>query len=446
MAAAPLSAVAESSPVLALLPWGHVLEDFLAPNGLSLDDFCNDFTGSWMFAYADALRAAGVKTVIFCVSSSVGEVARRVHGATGTEICIVPAPRAYRVLRSRMRSGYGRTVADTFGYRPPARRALYPLHFVAMEAAPYLSTPTRTLARELRRYGCSTVLCQEYEFPRFDVCVALGRLQRLAVFATFQGGDYQRWRLERLTRPLAIRLGAGLVVASSAEADRVRARYRARGVGRIPNPVDLETWRPSDRIAARRALGIPDKARVVAWHGRVQLWKKGLDTLIDVWVRVSGAGDTNALLLLVGTGEDAAAIRLRLRELGAQNILWIDRYVHDRAEIAALLAAADVYAFTSRHEGFPQAPVEAMACGLPVVATDVSGIRDVLSQGERSGGVIVPVDQPERFTQELSRLLDDIPLSRRLGQLARSRAEAFGTQSIGAQLRSFLFPVASTSA
>jgi len=425
--------------VLALLPWGLVLEDFLVPNRLSLDDFCNDFTGSWMFGYATALRTAGVDTVIVCVSAGVDAVAHRIHGPTGTPVCVLPVPRPYRLLRSRMQFPYARAVAGVFGGPPPLRRALYPLLVAAKETAPFLATPVAALARELRRYGCDAVLCQEYEFPRFDVCVALGRLLGLPVYASFQGGDYQRWRLERLLRPLSVRAAAGLVVAPRAEVERVRERYRPRRVARIPNPVDLELWRPQDRAAARRALGFPEEARVAAWHGRVDVWKKGLDTLLDAWALVCADGPRDRLLLLVGTGADAQQVRARAEGHGLRNLVWIDRHLHDPAELARHLAAADVYAFTSRHEGFPLAPVEAMACGLPVVATDVSGIRDVLADGEESGGVVVPPDQPERFARELGRLLDDAALREALGVRARARAEDYGAVSIGRRLRSFLF-------
>lgn len=431
-----------SRPVVALVPWGLTLEDFLIPNRLSLEDFCTDFTGSWMFGYVLALRAAGVETVIFCVSSGVREVTRRVHRATGSEICLIPTPPAYRLLTTGMRFPYARTVRETFRAPWPLQLPLYPLLFAAKEAAPFLATPARTLARELRRYGCDALLHQEYEFPRFDVCALLGRLQRIPVFATFQGGDYQRWWVERVTRPFAIRFATGLIVGSEAERERIRARYAAPNVAAIPNPVDVDTWRPHDRALARRSLRISDTTRVAAWHGRVDLWKKGLDTLIDAWARVTARGGDTKLLLLIGTGEDASEVRRRLTEGRLENVLWIDRYVHGQDDLARLLSAADVYAFTSRHEGFPVAPVEAMACGLPIVSTDVSGIRDVLAAGERSGGVIVPREDPQRFAQELGRLLENVSLSRELGALARAQAEAFAAPSIGRKLRSFLLPSA----
>jgi glycosyltransferase involved in cell wall biosynthesis len=424
--------------VLAIVPWGLILEDFLIPNQLTLDDFCDEFTGSWMFGYVDALDAAGIRTLIVCVSSGVEVVTRRVHRPTGADICLLPVPPLYRLLRRGMRDPYGRTATATFRGPTPLQLLLLPVLFAAKELAPFVSMPTRTLSAELRRDACRVLLCQEYEFPRFDVCVTLGRLQGVAVFATFQGGDYQRWRLERIVRPFSVRRADGVIIASAAEVDRVKRRYRPRAIARIPNPVDLDTWQPYDRAPVRHELAIPDNAPLVAWHGRVEVWKKGLDTLVEAWAAVSKR-HPNALLLMIGTGPDAGAVHGEIRKLGLNTIVWIDRYFHDRAKLARLLASADVYAFTSRHEGFPVAPVEAMACGLPVVASDVSGIRDVLADGEASGGVVVGPEDPEQVAAAISRLLRDDALRRDLGEAARARAEEFGLQSVGERLRTYLF-------
>jgi glycosyltransferase involved in cell wall biosynthesis len=177
---------------------------------------------------------------------------------------------------------------------------------------------------------------------------------------------------------------------------------------------------------------------VVAWHGRVQIWKKGLDVLADAWAELSRSGDLDVHLLLIGGGGDAAELSQRLRDREIENLTWIDRYVHVREEIAETLAAADIYAFPSRHEGFPVAPLEAMACGLPVVAADVSGIRDVIGAGAGSGGILVPVADVGALVGGLRELMVD-PESRRLkGRAARAQAESYGTVAIGAALRGLL--------
>ena len=145
------------------------------------------------------------------------------------------------------------------------------------------------------------------------------------------------------------------------------------------------------------------------------------------------------LLLLVGTGRNTAD--LRRRTSGNPNILWIDRYVLDRDELWRYLSTADIYCLPSRSEGFAVAPMEAMSCGLPVVAADVSGVQDLLAGGEEGGGVIVPPEDPFALAAALHRLMDDDELARELGRRARRRAEQeFSLAIVGDRLRRFLFP------
>jgi starch synthase len=420
---------------VAIIPWGLAIEDFLAPNGLTLEDFCTEFTGSWVFGYARALRSAGIRPVLLVFTARPGPPRQVVHTATATDLSLIAVPPVYRALRARMRNPYGRGTGDVF---PGGAGAARPLRAAARELAPYLATPVHAAARELRRRGCDTVLCQEYEFPRFDVLVAAGRAHGFRVFGVFQGGDYQRWRLERPVRPRAIGAAAGLVVAAEAERERLSETYPLPPVAAIPNPVDLATWRPGDRAAARSALGIDPSASVVAWHGRIDITKKGLDVLLDAWLELSRRRQ-DAVLLLIGTGRGAAALRAAIRGARPAEPVWVDRYVHDPAEIARMLAAADVYVFPSRHEGFPVAPLEAMGCGLPVVASAASGIRDLLTATpEEHGGVIVPREDPGALAGALDALLGEPDRRRKLGGRARARAEQFGHEAVGRRLRAFL--------
>jgi starch synthase len=111
----------------------------------------------------------------------------------------------------------------------------------------------------------------------------------------------------------------------------------------------------------------------------------------------------------------------------------------DRAEMRQYLSAADVYVFPSRHEGFPVAPLEAMACGLPIVAASAPGVADIFHQGEESGGLVVPTGDATLLARHLGRLLDDDVAARILGSRARVRVEqAFSLNTVGAQLHQFL--------
>jgi glycosyltransferase involved in cell wall biosynthesis len=415
--------VSTRSPTVALVAWGDRFEDFYEHLGVTLEDLRERLVGDWMFNYVEALRSAGVRTVLFFASARVEEPLRFLHRPTGATVCVLPSPRIHQKARG---------LQDRF----------WPSSTTMLTVSSYLSTPPRLLGRELRREHCDVILCQDYDHPRFDVCVTLGRLLRLPVFATFQGAARAVGPVEYGLRRLVLHAAAGLIIGASSERERVRARYRvpAAKVAHIPNPVDVGAWRAVDRGQARARLGIPPEARVVGWHGRIELLRKGLDVLLEAWTRICDARPrAPLLLLLVGTGRDAGELRRRLDALRLDNVRWIDRYVHDRGLLVQYLSAVDVYAFPSRHEGYAVATLEAMACGVPVVAADAPGAADLLEEGERSGGIMVPRADAGALAAVLGRLLDDEQRSRRLGARARQHVEQqFSLEKVGAELREFL--------
>jgi glycosyltransferase involved in cell wall biosynthesis len=424
-----------SVPTVALLPWGLLFdEDYLDTIGVSLEEFCVDGAGGHLFNFITALQRAGVNTVLVLFSRRVPRTTRFVNRSTNATIVVLPPPARYRVLRDMLARPGLRGVLRTLGR---------PVRTVADELAAYLATPLRGLARELRRQGCRAIVCQEYEFVRFDTCVLLGRLMRLPVFATFQGGNRLTGELQRLIRPRTVRRASGLIIAPTTEAERVRAAYDVPSsrIAQIFNALEPSAFDAPSREAAREALGIPADARVAVWHGRVEVATKGVDVLIDAWQSVcaSRPGEDYRLLML-GTGVDSAWLHERLASGALRGVSWRDEYVQDRALLRLHLAAADVFAFPSRHEGFAVAPLEAMACGLPVVAAEAPGIPDLLSGGEASGGVIVPRGDSAAFGAALGRALDDFAWARATGARARRRVEeACAPDSVGRQLRDFLF-------
>jgi glycosyltransferase involved in cell wall biosynthesis len=408
---------------VAILPWGDRFEDFHDKIGVSFEDFRDELTGGWLFNYVEALQRAGLRPVLYYASARINQSLRFRHGPTGVEVRVLPSPR----LHCKVRAAHER-------FRPgsPVLRSL----------ASYLATPLRLLARELRADGCGIILCHEYEYPRFDVMVGLGRWLRMPVFATFQGGDPTRSRIQRPLRQLTVRDAAGLIIASEREAQRVRDRYRlpAERVAAIPNPMDVTRWRPLPKKAARSELGIPTHRRVVVWQGRVEVDKKGLDVLLDAWTRVcKRQGAYAPLLLLVGSGRDADVLHRLVEAAPPDTIRWVDRYVTDRELLWRYLAAADVATLPSRREGFAVAVVEAMACGLPIVAADAPGVVDALGRAEKAAGLIVPREDADALAAALLRLLADAALATELGRRGRRRAEeTFALEVVGDQLRRFL--------
>jgi glycosyltransferase involved in cell wall biosynthesis len=425
----------DRSAHIALLPWGHIFEDFLDGIGVSFDQFCTEMSGGWLFGYVQALQLAGFRVTIFCFSSQIRIHLSARHQFTNAEICLIPATRSYRWLRSFFADPYAWETENMFaGRKIPTLMKKLLRHLL-----PYFATPVSSLRREIRRRAVDVILCQEYEYARFDVLTALGSALGLPVFATFQGGNWQVSRLEKFTRPRALEQCAGLIIGPAKEAARVQAEYRltSRKIARIPNPIDLEEWQPIPRTKAREALALPLSARIAISHGRIDILRKGLDVLLAAWTNVRAAHpDQDWRLILIGSGDGAAKLENMLS--GQHSVTWINSYIRDRACMRRWLSAADVYVMASRHEGFPVAPLEGMACGLPIIATAVPGIAELMGEEAPLPGITVPVTDVAALSDALSRLLGDIELSHALGWQAKKRAQKFSLGSVSGQLRDFL--------
>lgn len=439
----------QKQPTVALLHCYDLIEDFLDSINISFETFCDRFIGSWMFGYINALQRVGVQTILFCISAQVTEPSRFTHLPTGATICMLPASqsyRAYRTVRRKALSLYGgsegQSFTDIHNSKSKGSSVLTKVKDLAKSVGNYLSTPLELLAQEMQREGCDAILCQEYEYARFDACVLLGKLMRLPVFASFQGGDETQSLVEYPLRLLALRGCTGLIIAPQTELQRVRDRYKipTNKLARIFNPVDVASWRAIDRNAARTAVRISLTAKVVVCHGRIELHRKGLDILLDAWDRICRQRPEQELqLLLVGTGPDANQLRDRIAAMQLRGLIWQDEFINDRTRVQQYLSAADVYVMSSRQEGFPVAPIEAMACSLPIVATDALGIPDILEHGETSGGLVVPRNNASALANAIGRVLDNPDWGQELGRRARLRVEQqFASEAVGQQLRDFL--------
>ncbi|SDW99471.1 glycosyltransferase family 4 protein [Thiocapsa roseopersicina] len=381
-------------PKVAIFPWGDVVEEFLDPIGLDLDAFAQRMTGGWLFGYVAAFQSLGWDAVILCASERLTTPRCLTHAGTGAAIWAVP------------------------GRRSIARRDSI------KSARQILRTPWRAFRRILRSEGCSIVLVQEYEYARFDALAVLARLLGLPVFATFQGGDLTLSPLEARIRPWTLRLAQGLIVPSTRERERLARTYKASNlrIADIPNPIDADEWRASSRSECRSEWGLPEQDLVVVNHGRIDMYRKGLDVLLAAWSAFSDSHPT-ARLLILGSGPDQAAFGEAIGGSGAKGIIWENAYSTDRPRLRRWLSAADIYVTTSRVEGMPVAPLEAMACGLPVVASRAHGLPDIFRDGEASGGILVDCEDTAGVANALSRLADAPKLCAELGRAARACIE-----------------------
>lgn len=432
---------------IAIFHWGNLIEEFLDTIDISFESFCQEMTGGWLFNYIDALKLKGIKTILFCISGKVEKITYYQHLPTGAKICVLPAPSIYHLIRHPIINPYGWTVKEAIGDVKGLRRCK--LNFYR-HTLPYLATPLTLLVRELKKENCQAIICQEYEYARFDICVLLGKLTKIPVYATFQGGNFQLSKWEKYLRPLTIKNCQGLIIPTQTEIDRVQNKYHVPKpkIAKIFNPIDVKNWKAIDRLEARKKLQLPLDSQTVVWHGRVDIFRKGLDTLLDAWEIVTKTinSETNQKklsqklnLLLVGTGSGADTLQQIIEQKKLTNVIWLNEYILDREKIKTCLSAADLYVLSSRHEGFPVAPIEAMACGLPIVATDAPGIPDILEDGELSGGLMVNRENAIALADAIVKIINNPTLQERLGKFARERVENyFSLEAVSQQLYDFL--------
>ena len=237
-----------------------------------------------------------------------------------------------------------------------------------------------------------------------------------ALVLGLRGSDINRPGVTARAFPLLFR-AADRVIAISEDLKALALRYGAdaRRVEVVYNGADIGWWQRADAEVER------DPKRIV-FVGRLET-VKGPDVLLEAFGRIAGASP-EASLLLVGGGSLEESLRERAASLGLdERIAFCGPQDHQR--IKEQLYRASVLAFPSRSEGFGLAMLEGMATGLPVAASNVGAIPEVLD----GGGLLVPADDPDALAEALLRLLRDPDERDRLGRTARQRAETFSMTS-----------------
>ncbi|MFW5867752.1 MAG: glycosyltransferase family 4 protein [Armatimonadota bacterium] len=202
----------------------------------------------------------------------------------------------------------------------------------------------------------------------------------------------------------------------------------------VPNGIPLEQFEPGPPPEGlREELGLPEGAPVACVVGRLTPWK-GHRTLLRAWPEVV-ARVPDARLLIVGEvafWEDSYAEELRslAEELGvADSVVWAGF----RDDVPDVLRLVDLLALASTDEPFGRVVIEAMAAGLPVVATASGGVPEIVVDGET--GLLVPPEEPAAMGDAIAAVLADPPLSKAMGDAGRGRAtERFDVRRVARQV------------
>ena len=246
--------------------------------------------------------------------------------------------------------------------------------------------------------------------------LALSRLftQNLIAAVHVASSHYSPAGLRRL-RWLARHWCARFVCVSRTVANGIFGHEGAadRTMGRvvvIPNALDMSAMKTAPVRNWRVEAGWPEDVVVIGFAGRLA-HIKGADLLIHAVAYLSGQG-LPVRLVVVGDGAEEEMLRALTSQLGIHSITLFAGRV-PRSEIYSAIKGFDIAAVPSREEGFGLSALEAMAAGIPVVASRVDALQEVVLEGVT--GLLCPVGNPESFADGLARFVDDPLLRKRMG-------------------------------
>lgn len=217
-----------------------------------------------------------------------------------------------------------------------------------------------------------------------------------------------RWLYNSATRFIATtgeRLRGQMMREVRVPADRVQS---------VPTGIDLARFCPGDKVRQRAALGLPADAFIVGIVATLRSWK-GHRFLLEA---IQPLADIQ--LVIAGDGPQRSALEAQVESLGLKQRV---HFAGNQKDVPPWLQSFDLFVLPSyANEGVPQALMQAMACGLPVISTPVGSIDEILIDGE-TGLMVVPQDVIS-LRAAIERLRSDGGLRASLGAAARNRAEA----------------------
>lgn len=262
---------------------------------------------------------------------------------------------------------------------------------------------------------------------------ALGRLEQIPIVVNTVHGIYAQ-PTDRLRRKLPVYL-AERFAASFSDAELVQSIEDVATLHRLGVPtqrlhylgngVDLERFAQSDRscVAARRLrreLGIGHSVPVIGIIGRL-VWEKGYRDFFDAIDLLRKRNAYDFEVVVVGPSEPGKHDAVASSDIAAMERRGV-RFLGARDDIEDLLEMFDIFVLPSRREGFPRAAMEASAMGVPVIATDIRGCREVVDDGRT--GWLYPVGSSIRLAMAIESLLESETRRLLFGRAGSARARA----------------------
>lgn len=306
------------------------------------------------------------------------------------------------------------------GFRPGAPReeiqSGFPVHFPHFLSIPGLlkqwdglmmALGTLPLLRRLKAQGKLDIIDAHFAYPDGYAALLLGRWLGVPYTVTLRGTETRHLQTPGLAeRALKAIRSAARVFSVSESLKKLAVQHGAdpASIEVVGNGVDIDRFKPVNKQMARAALSIAPHAEVLISVGGL-VPRKGFHRVIEVLPELKISHPDLRFLIVGGPspeGNNLPQLERQVDELGLKDcVIFLGPVQPD--QLPALLSAADVFVLATSNEGWANVFLEAMACGLPVVTTDVGGNREVIN--DDSLGFITPLGDPEALADAIRRAL-----------------------------------------
>jgi glycosyltransferase involved in cell wall biosynthesis len=302
--------------------------------------------------------------------------------------------------------------------------------------ASYLAPLSLRFLWRLWREPPDVIFVQDYSTGRYDVLQLLARIVGARFVARHAGSlpeTYSGKLLKRLTLPRADKL----IVSSRSELEMLASRFKVKRerLQTILTPIDIGIFRPVDRSQACREANLCVSSRYLLFVGRLHDRVKKISSLLRVFENLS-TQFSDVHLIIIGEGPDSATLKDLSKGLPGDRCHFLG-WMGSKKELSIYYNLAECLVLPSMSEGFPSVVGEAIACGTPVVGSDVGGVSELVIP--RKTGWLIPPSDNNALQNALTEVLEHPEMLKHMGPIARDIAmQRVAPAAVASQLRQCL--------
>ena len=364
-------------PQIAFFDYPDVFEDFYTHYGVSQEAFAKTWHNTANHTRMKIIQEEIGDVTWYVLSLKPTYKQVTIHEYVGCKVKILPSSWLHRQLWKLFYSKIKNWKFRNRWYRTYATLASY---------FAILSWP---LIRALRKDRPDVIFSQDYCSGRFDSLHLIAWWRSIPLVAVHSGstGRYLGALLKKLTIPKT----DWVFTSGKREEDFLQKKYRLNParMSTVRSPIDISVYKPVCRDSACAASGLDNAKRYFLFIGRLDDTVKRVSSIIHAFQKIA-TEFSDIDLLILGTGRDEANLREQATKQIPGRVHFYGWVTNDETKVS-VLNIAECLILASRREGFPTVVGEALACGLPVVSSDVGAISDLVIDN-KTGWLFPPLD------------------------------------------------------